>query len=173
MDYDRGGHWCTWDRGPQRIVTLLTPPSSVITSHITHRETNIIPPPDITNACLSRKKPLIKKNALIVNFVFRVKKLKLFPQSAEKIIAKRRILTHCQETYEQAIKAYLCAERRGEVCRWLGLLSASRLRSRVTNLNLSRSGRNDLQVWISRSLGRSIRTLNQGELDGGINWLQR
>ena len=62
------------------------------TSHITHRETKreISPhliPPNITNACLSRKKPLIKKNALIVNFVFRVKKLKLFPQSAGKIIA--------------------------------------------------------------------------------------
>ena len=59
MDYDRGGHWCTWDRGPQRIVTLLTPPSSIITSHITHRETNIIPPRH--NECLLVKKEAIDK----------------------------------------------------------------------------------------------------------------
>ena len=58
MDYDRGGHWCTWDWGPQRVVTLLTPPSSIITSHITHRETNIIPR---HNECLLVKKEAIDK----------------------------------------------------------------------------------------------------------------
>ena len=46
------------------------------------------------------------------------------------------------------VRRELRTEMRGGVCRWPAL-SASRLRSRVTNLNLSRSGRNDLQVWIS------------------------
>ena len=84
MDYDRGPGTQGQGRGPQRVVTLLTPTSSITHHTQSHGLTQISP--DITNACLSRKKSL-SKNALIVNFVFQVKKPKLFPQSAGKIIA--------------------------------------------------------------------------------------
>ena len=74
-------------QGPQRVVTLLTPPSSIM-CHTSHTVSRIITEisrhyPHRNNECLL----VSEKNALIVNFVFRVKNLKLFPQSAGKIIA--------------------------------------------------------------------------------------
>ena len=80
MDYDRGRP----GQGPTKGCNITDTPIIHHTSHTVARiNTNV---PDITNACPSRKKSL-SKNALIVNFVFRVKKPKLFPQSAGKIIA--------------------------------------------------------------------------------------
>ena len=135
------------------------------TSHITHRETkrNIPAWPPQHNECLLVKKEAIdKEECLNCELCVSGKKAEIISAKCRKNNCKRRILTHCQETYERAIKAYLW-ERRGEVCRWLGL-SASRLRSRVTNLNLSRSGRNDLQVWISLALSAAAFAL---QMDSG------
>ena len=159
MDYDQR----TGARaGPQRVVTLLTPPPSIIrhTSHTVPRitEHKCIPtsliPPHWHNECWTVKKEVIDKECLNCELCVSGKKAEIISAKCRKNNCKRRILTHCQENYEWAIKAYLWGVRhRAEerrVCRWPGL-SASRLRSRVTNLNLSRSGRNDLQVFKSEA----------------------
>ena len=108
MDYDGGP--CTWARGPQRVVTLLTPPSSIIrhTSH-TVRLTQISPldPPQHNECLLVKKEATDKEECLNCELCVSGKKAEIISAKCRKNNCKRRILTHCQETYERAIKAYL------------------------------------------------------------------
>ena len=84
-------------------------------SHITHRETkrNIPAWPPQHNECLLVKKEAIdKEECLNCELCVSGKKAEIISAKCRKNNCKRRILTHCQETYERAIKAYLC--ERGE-----------------------------------------------------------